>query len=511
MRYVLTGEQMREAEAEAVAAGHALGDLMERAGAALAAEAAVRVPEGRIVIAAGHGNNGGDGWVAGRYLVRAGREVLVVALRDIADLPVPADAAARAAIEAGVPYRVASSDADLVLAFADAAMIVDALLGIGSRGEPRPPYADAIAAINDAGAVVMAADLPSGVDADTGGVPGIAVVASATVTFSALKPGLLLQPGASCAGEIVVADIGLPPAAPAPGGSLEAWGWEEYADLLPLPGPLVHKHSRGSVLIVGGAPGMTGAVCLAADGALRCGAGHVTVAVPAPSLGVVEVKLTAPVKLAIPAGPDGDLSRSAADAILAAADRCDAVVIGPGLGRSASTAEAVMELLERLTLPVVLDADALWALGENGLDAVGRRGAPTVLTPHAGEAGRLLGLEGDAIDADRPSAVRALAACGAVAVLKGPATLIAGSGRVVVNPTGGPSLATLGTGDVLAGMIGALLAQGLPPLEACALAAYLHGAAGDAAASDLTPVCCTAEDVVAYLPEAVRPLLERRT
>jgi hydroxyethylthiazole kinase-like uncharacterized protein yjeF len=286
----------------------------------------------------------------------------------------------------------------------------------------------------------------------------------------------------------------------------ESWTASDYARLVRPPRESDHKGTRGRVLVVGGAPGLTGAACLAAGAALRAGAGYVTVAVPAPSLPVVEIKLTAPVKLALPADADGQLTPEAVDVVLEAARSADAVVLGPGLGRGAATAQAVRALVTRLTVPLLLDADALHALGAD-LSLVAARTAPTVLTPHAGEAARLLGTTRAAIDADRDAAARALAVGTATALLKGPGTLVADSGRLVVNPSGGPELATLGTGDVLSGVVGALLASGTPTFEAAALGAYVHGLAGAAAARELTTVCCTAEDVVAYLPEAFRPLL----
>jgi hydroxyethylthiazole kinase-like uncharacterized protein yjeF len=290
------------------------------------------------------------------------------------------------------------------------------------------------------------------------------------------------------------------------GAERESWEASDYARLVRRPQPSDHKGTRGRVLVVGGAPGLTGAVCLAADAALRAGAGYVTVAVPAPSLRVVEIKLTVPVKIALPAQADGTLLPEAAEVVVRAARQADAVVLGPGLGRSDATASVVRDLVARLTLPLLLDADALHALGSD-LSLVAARTAPTVLTPHAGEAARLLGITRDAVDADRDGVAQALAVGSATALLKGPGTLVAGAGRLVLNPSGGAGLATLGTGDVLSGIVGTLLAQGTPSLEAAALGAYLHGLAAEAAAEDLTAVCCTAEDVVAYLPEAFRPLL----
>jgi len=290
------------------------------------------------------------------------------------------------------------------------------------------------------------------------------------------------------------------------GAQRESWSVSDYACLVRAPRIDDHKGARGRVLIVGGAPGLTGAVCLAADAALRAGAGYVTVAVPAPSLPVVEIKLTAPVKIALPADAAGALLPAAVDAVLDAARSADAVVLGPGLGRSDTTGALVRELVARVRLPLLLDADALHALGTD-LALVKARTAPTVLTPHAGEAARLLALTRDEVDAAREAAASALAVGRATVVLKGPGTLIAGDGRLLTNSSGGPELATLGTGDVLSGIIGTLLAQQIPAFEAAALGAYLHGRAGGAAADDVTRVCCTAEDVVAYLPEAFRPLL----
>jgi len=251
---------------------------------------------------------------------------------------------------------------------------------------------------------------------------------------------------------------------------------------------------------------MTGAACLCASAALRAGAGYVTVAVPEPSMPVIEAKLTAPVKASLPVEADGGLGMAAADAVLALAERADAVVIGPGLGRSESTAQTVRSLLAELPIPVIADADALWCLGGEWR-TIRSRSAATVITPHAGEAARLLRWSREDVVADRPTAVRTLSGHGTVCLLKGARTLVSDGERVVVTMTGGPGLATLGTGDVLAGMVGAMLAQRLDALDAAALAAHLHGAAGDAATATLTPVCCTAEDVLTYLPEAVRSLL----
>lgn len=505
MRLALNADGVRRCEEAAVARGTTLPELMDRAGSAVAVEADSVAPEGRVAVVVGGGNNGGDGWVAARVLAEAGRDVVVLSLAKPDALPSPAREAAEAAVAADVHHLVEPSLDEVVLELAAASVVIDAVLGVGTRGTPRAPLAEVLEAMDDADAPVLAVDMPSGVDPDNGAVPGVAVHADVTATFGAPKIGQLLYPGAEYAGAVALVDIGLPDDVGAE-GAIEMWEWPDLAFLLPLGGPLDDKRSRGRVLVVGGWPGMTGAACLAASAALRTGAGYVTVAVPEPSLGVVETKLTAPVKVALPVAADSGLGESGVDAVADLARHADAVVVGPGLGRADSTARGVRSLLKRLSLPVVVDADALWALHAD-IDALRARTAPTIITPHEVEAARLLGVSRDEVFSDRPAAARALAGGGVVCVLKGARTLVSDGERVVVTMTGGPGLATLGTGDVLAGMIGAELAQGLAPLDAAALAAHLHGAAGDAAEEALTQVCCTAEDVLTYLPEAVRSLL----
>ena len=506
MRHLLTEEQTRAAETAAVASGAVLADLMGRAGAAVADEVAKFVPEGHVVVMAGPGSNGGDGWAAAARLHASGRDVLVLTSAEPDSMSSPARETVRDAMQSGVPWLHVDTGPEAAQALSGADLIVDALLGIGLHGMPLPPYDGFIAAVEDADVPVLAIDVPSGVDCDTGLALGQAVEADVTVTFSAPKIGCVLQPGGSLAGELHLVDIGVPVDALRFEGAPECWDASDYLACLPVPHWDDRKGTRGSVLVVGGSVGMTGAVCLAAGGALRSGAGYVSVAVPAPLLPVVEAKLTAPVKIGLSSTAEGALLPAAVEEILDSAARADVVVLGPGVGRAASTLEVVRAVIARLDVPLLVDADALYALGSD-LSLVAARVAPTILTPHSAEAARLLGMTPEQVDSDRLSAARALAVGGATAVLKGPATLVCQGGRVVVNPTGGPGLATLGTGDVLSGIIGGWLAHGLLALDAAALGAYLHGAAGDCAARDLTTVCCTAEDVVTYLSEAVRTLM----
>ena len=353
-------------------------------------------------------------------------------------------------------------------------MIVDALFGTGFHGEPREEAAATIERINAAGAPVVSVDVPSGVDASTGEVAGPAVRAALTVTFHGRKLGLAVAPGLFHAGEVVVADIGLEAAETQNRLTAAA-----ILALVPRKRPEDSKYTSGAVLVVGGAPGMTGAACLAAEAALRADAGYVTVAVPEPSLPVVEAKLLEPVKL------------TWADAA-EAATKARALAIGPGLGRDAAAKALRDELIDTGDQSLVLDADALHELEPGGW------GARAVLTPHAGELGRLLGESSAWVTAHRLEAARRGAErFGCVCLLKGADTIIAGPGEgVLVAIAEAPGLATAGTGDVLTGILAAFLAKGLEPRLAAAAAATAHGLA----ARSLPQRGLIASDVVSALP-----------
>ena len=506
MIHALTAEQARAVEARALAErGVELAVLMRAAGAAVAEQLAARVPEGEIVVLAGPGNNGGDGWVAAHDLHASGRAVRVLTTRDPHSLAGIAADAAHGAIVAGVHWRVPEGPltaADLD----DAAAIVDALLGIGASGALREPLGSWARAANESGAFVLAVDAPSGVDSDRGAVLGDAVKADCTVTFTAPKRGLVLYPGAGFAGEVVVADVGVDERFAREVQAPELWTAEEYAALLPLPAVDTHKSARGRVLVIAGSGAYPGAAVLAARGAMRSGAGYVTLAVPEGIVGIAQGHLLAAPVVGLPQGRSHALSSAAADKALALSRGYDAVVLGPGLSQADGTATTVRDIVARLALPLVIDADALNSLVD-AHEIIDRRTAPTVLTPHPGELCRLLGVSAAEINADRVSSSAKLAGPNKVVVLKGAGTVVSGQGRQVINTSGTPALATAGTGDVLAGVIGALLAQGLDPLDAAALGAYLHGRAGEAAAAELTPMCVIAEDVPEYLPAAVAELL----
>jgi hydroxyethylthiazole kinase-like uncharacterized protein yjeF len=445
---LLTAAETRAAEE---AHQGSLDELMERAGAAIA-DTVLRQFPGRVTVVCGKGNNGGDGKVCARLLREAGREVTVV---------------------------------DGVGDLGDPDVVVDALLGIGLREAPREDAARMIELVNAAGRPVVAVDVPSGVNASTGEVAGAAIRATTTVTFGAAKVGLAIAPGRVHAGSVTVAPLGLRPRA-------HEHALVPASALLEVPRKRDDstKYSAGSVLIVGGSRGLTGAPMLAALAAFRADAGYVAVASPESSLPVLESTLLEVVKRPLPEDAAGRLLPRSSDAILEAAEKADAVAIGPGLGRSDGTVELVRILLERLACPVVLDADALWELQPFV------RHAPTVLTPHSGELARLLGERSSDIDAHRLEAVRRAASrFASVVLLKGADTLVAAPREgVLVASYGTPALATAGSGDVLTGVLATFLAKGMEPKLAAATAAVAHGVAAELVepqrgviASDLLP------------------------
>jgi NAD(P)H-hydrate epimerase len=428
-----TAEEMKRAEA-----GHDVPTLMERAGRAVAEEALRRFPDARSFGATcGKGANGGDGRIALEVLRSAGRRA-----------------------EEGLEGDV----------------LLDALFGTGFSGEPRPEAAQRIEQMNGAGVPVLAVDVPSGVNASTGEIPGAAVRADATVTFHGLKVGLAVAPGCFHAGDVVLADIGLEPQETA-----HARIKDEVLRLVPRKRAEDTKYTAGSVLVVGGSPGMTGAACLTATAAFRADAGYVAVAAPRESLPVLETRLLEAVKRPLEEAPE-------------AAERASALALGPGLGRGEQQQTLVRRLLAETSLPAVVDADGLWELEPL------ERSAPTVLTPHSGELGRLLGRKSAWVDDHRFAAAREAAEryrC--VVLLKGADTIIAqhGDDRMLVYVGFAHGLATAGSGDVLTGIIAAFLAKGLDARTAAAAGVAAQERAAVAAGK---PAGLIASDVVEALP-----------
>jgi len=468
--------------------------LMERAGEGLARVIAGRAPDGRVAIVCGKGNNGGDGLVAARLLREAGREVDVLVVWPVGELGPDASAQARR-LGGDPPARFDPGR------LAGARLLVDAVLGTGFSGEPRDPARSVIDALNAAPAPVVAADVPSGVDASTGEVAGTAVRALATATFHRSKPGLWIHPGKAHAGAVEVIDIGIPAGAPAvPEIGLIGPG---VLGAVPHRGADSTKFSSGNVVVIGGSHGLTGAPAMSAMAAQRAGAGYVTVAAPASLEPILGVALLEAMLIGLPEA-EGALAREALDPAVRAIERADAVVLGPGFSKRAGAQELARELARHVEVALVADADGLNALAGHAGDVLPSRRAPTVLTPHAGELGRLLELDSSEIARARLRHVRAAAAAmGAVVVLKGDDTLVADpSGRVAVSPGGAPARATAGTGDVLSGVIAALLAKGLDPMPAACAGVYAHLRAGRLAAAPHGPDGVIASDVIARLPEA---------
>jgi len=505
MRYALAADVMRAAEDEAVAAGTTtIGALMERAGAALADEVMRRVPSGIVVVACGPGNNGGDGWVAARLLRERGRDVLVLAADPSGMRSGEAAAAARVALDAGVAWKPLADADGMRTALSEAEVVLDAVFGFGFAGPARDPYASLIAAIGGSGATIISADVPSGVDSDTGAVRGPAIRADVTVTFSATKPGLLIYPGAAHAGDVVVADLGIAHDLLARPGAVELPEPADLRALLPPTHPDDHKGSRGRVAVVAGSLAYAGAAVLTAMGALRLGAGYVCVVVPDSIADVVRAQLPNVIVRSVPSAADGSIAE--AGSVLAAVADADAVVAGPGLTTGAGVVAAVRALLGDSTAPLLLDADALNVL-TGDIGPLLNRQAPTLVTPHPGEAARLLGATTERVQADRLSAAAGLTGPALACLLKGPRSVVAASGRQSLVLAGNAGLARAGSGDVLAGMVGTLMAQRLNPFDAAMLGAHLHGRAAELGTAELTETCFTSTDIVRFVPAAVRELL----
>ncbi len=468
-------------------------ELMERAGGGLAELVDDVGRSGPIVVVCGGGNNGGDGFVAARLLRHAGREVRVATTVELDAFRGDAKANLdRLPGDAPVPFDAALLDG--------AGVCVDALLGTGFSGEVREPVRGAILALNACAAPVVACDVPSGVDASTGAVEDVAVHAVATATFHRAKPGLRIAPGKQHAGDVHVVEIGIPPGEPVePDVGLIG---DRALDAIPRRGAESTKFSSGHVLVVGGSTGLTGAPCMAAEAAMRAGAGYVTCCVPASLNLVFETRLLEAMTIPLPDGDgDGSLVGEGAERVLEEAGRRGgALVVGPGLGKAGGAFALARDVAARAEVPVVLDADGLNAHAER-LEALADRGAPTILTPHGGELARLLGVESAAVNAHRLRHAREAAErAAAIVVLKGDDTIVASpDGRVAVSPGGVPALATAGTGDVLAGVVAALLAKGLDPFAAAAAGVLSHLYAGAAAAQRRSPDAVVASDVIEAL------------
>ena len=471
-------------------------ELMEAAGRAVAEAVAELAPDGPVRVVCGKGNNGGDGFVAARLLRGMGFEVEALLLWPGEELR--GDAAVNferfggELLEGALDERLAGSGA-----------VVDAIFGTGFEGTPREPAAGAIEAINRCGAPVVACDIASGVDASTGEAEGEAVEADVTVSFHAAKLGQRVAPGKWHTGELRVVPIGIPDGAP--GESLAGEIDVAVLALAPRRGARSTKFSSGQVAIAGGSRGLTGSVRMASLAVIRAGAGYATVAVPADLETVYEIAQPEVMSVGCPGG-DGCLVPASEKAVLRSFEPAAAGVVGPGLGRDPGSFELVRSVVPKIEAPLVLDADGLNAFAGR-LNELASRSAPTILTPHAGELGRLLERDSDEVGAHRLASAREAAVqAGAIVVLKGDDTIVTDGARVAVNAISAPALATAGTGDVLSGMIAALLARGLDPFAAACAAVIAHARAGrDAADRVGTAEAVIAGDVIDSIPLAMRP------
>lgn len=511
---VVSGEIMQMMDRRAIEEYDVSGlTLMENAGRGCAEAIIAEFGSGRgkkAVVVAGKGNNGGDGYVIARLLRERGWQVatLVLAGRHeiVGDARVNLDLLNDAAVvfcpEEGKLGRYVS-------VFREAAVIVDALLGTGLKSEVRGTYADAVEMINSAGKPVVAVDIPSGIDSVTGKVLGCAVKADLTVTFALAKLGHVLFPGEDHTGRLQVVDIGIPAEVAA---SAEVCEFLDVAAIKPLLRKRersAHKGRFGHCLVVAGSTGKTGAAAMAANSAVRTGAGLVTLAVPASLNAILEVKTTEAMTLPLPDSGEGYLSRLAKEAIAEALAGKDAVALGPGISWRRETALLVRDLVEDTGLPLVIDADGLNALSDDPSVLLHNKSADLILTPHPGEMARLAGIATVDVEADRIGTARAFAArYGVYLVLKGARTVIAApDGSIAINGSGNPGMASGGMGDVLTGVLVALLGQGYDPFTACKLGVFLHGYAADLVAAEKGETGMSASDVQERLPYAIKQLM----
>lgn len=489
--------------------------LMENAGRAATDSFCRELAEffpGPVLVMAGKGNNGGDGYVMARILAEHGWQVetLVLAAAD----EISGDAAVMLDVlrKLPLPVHFVTDDRDLRSRFAAAepAIIIDALLGTGLKSAVRGLFAEAIEIINSSGVTVFAVDIPSGVAGSTGQICGTAVKADLTVTFDHAKIGHGSDPGAACSGYLDVVDIGIPCyGRPEPESEVVLSDVVDVAEWLPERPDSGHKGTFGHLLLLAGSTGKTGAAALAGQAAVRSGCGLVTVATPAAVHDILEVKLTEAMTCPL-ADQNGLLSRDAREQIAALLETRQALAVGPGLGQSEELAELLGWLVRDSQVPLVVDADGLNLLAGQVEVLKARTGPPPILTPHPGEMARLCGLSVAEIEADRFQVACAFAMQHRVVLLlKGARTLVAApDGRVRINSSGNVGLASGGSGDVLTGLIGGLLAQGLDGFSAASLGVWLHGRSAELVAAGQGTAGMAASDLLLHLPLARRELTE---
>lgn len=512
---VITGETMQAIDRRAISEFGMPGlTLMENAGKGCVEEivAAYGGATGcKAAVVAGKGNNGGDGYVIARLLREQGWQVAVLILARQDEIGGDARTNLDRLDEATLAFCPEPEILDRYSQLLkEADVIVDAMLGTGLKNEVRGIYAKAAALVNDAGRPVVAVDIPSGIDANSGKVLGCAVRADLTVTFAFAKCGHVLYPGAEYTGRLVVVDIGIPPEAVAGMECCEFLDAAAIKPLLPRRSRNSHKGSYGHCLIIAGSTGKTGAAAMAANSAVRSGAGLVTLAVPASLNAILEIKTTEAMTLPLADGWKGHLGEHPLPPMEKLLAGRNAVALGPGIGWHPETALLVRQLITEIDLPLVVDADGLNAISEDPSVLSKKASDCMILTPHPGEMARLAGMTVVAVEADRIGVAREFATRHQVClVLKGARTVIAApDGEVAINGSGNPGMASGGMGDILTGILAALLAQGYAPADACRLGVFVHGYAADLVAADKGEIGMSAVDVQERIPSAFKYLME---
>ncbi len=475
-------------------------------------------PPKRIVIVCGKGNNGGDGMALARHLSNIGFQVQVFLLAEPSELKGDAATNYKVAVNIGIPIQpIVSSEQlpQLIEPLQSADLVVDALLGTGITGEVRGLYAEVIPLITHHASRILSVDIPSGINSDTGEICGVAVRADATVTLGAVKLGLMLFPGADYAGDLFVGSLGIPDSLLTKLNIRRFVATHELVQrVLPPRHPNTHKGDYGRVLIVGGAPGMTGAAIMAGKAALRAGAGLAQVALPQSLNIAIEASALEVMSFPLPETDAGTIAPEALNVLSPRLEWADVIAVGCGISRNERTQTFVRQLVAQVDKPMVIDADGLIALAGHS-EILRQRKSLTVLTPHPGEMAALLQTSTEAVQRDRVgTAIKAASEFKSIVVLKGARTITASpDGTMFVNPTGNAGMATGGSGDVLTGMIAALLAQTivrqspvpnpLSLIEAVTAAVFLHGLAGDIASWEKGEVALIAGDLLDHLPRAI--------
>lgn len=512
---VVTSQKMREIDARTISEFGIPGVvLMENAGRGATEKILAYFPDvvgDDVLVVCGPGNNGGDGFVVARHLANYNCNVRCCLLSDPSKLSDDARINFNVVKNMGIEVFSLTDEKDFPT-FLDmlygAYLVVDAIFGTGLKKEVSGIYLKVIEAINKSGVNVVSLDIPSGLDADTGNPLGIAVKADLTITFALPKVGLLIFPGADYVGELDIVDIGTPQRVYEEANIdtflIERW---QIVDLFPPRYKDSHKGDYGHVFVIAGSTGFTGAATMTCEASARVGAGLVTLGIPKSLNPILENKLLEVMTLPLAETESGSLAHEAFSAIEKACERKTAIAIGPGLGLEPSTQKLVRDIIKKIELPMVVDADGLNALASN-TEILLERKMPTILTPHPGEMARLIGSDTKKVKSDRIKVAKEFAKkYGCYLVLKGARSIVATpEGKIYINPTGNPGMATGGVGDVLTGMIGGFLAQGLSPLEASIASVYIHGVCGDEAALKYGERGLLARDILNEIPNVLRSL-----